>query len=238
MNQHISKNLVIVRAGDDSLHPGWIAGPEPRNWDCIVSYFGDERSRFRDPGVLRIDSKGPKWPALGGLLQDEWDSISRCDYVWLPDDDLSATTAAINCLFDCCQRFHLTLAQPSLSASSYVSHPITLHNPEYSVRFTNFVEIMAPCFTHEMLARVKHTFGENWSGWGLDYLWPQFCRPEERIAIVDAVQVRHTRPTGGPNYDHTKNLGISPMVEASRLLRKWSVKYGQPAMLGGIKAES
>src|SRR5664279_707363 len=32
--------LVIVRAGDRSLHPGWTQSPATRNWDLLVSYFG------------------------------------------------------------------------------------------------------------------------------------------------------------------------------------------------------
>jgi len=34
------KNLVIVRAGDQSLHPSWLEGPEERNWETILIYSG------------------------------------------------------------------------------------------------------------------------------------------------------------------------------------------------------
>jgi hypothetical protein len=39
------RNLVAVRAGDKSLHPHWLMGDGGRNWDLVVSYFGD------DPGL-------------------------------------------------------------------------------------------------------------------------------------------------------------------------------------------
>ena len=40
--------LVILRAGDQSLHPEWFtnARPESRNWDFHISYFGTSAVRF------------------------------------------------------------------------------------------------------------------------------------------------------------------------------------------------
>ena len=64
------RNLVIVRAGDASLHEQWLAGDGERNWDLIVNYFGDDPARYRNEDVRRIDSKGPKWPALHDLIQE------------------------------------------------------------------------------------------------------------------------------------------------------------------------
>jgi len=34
------RNLVIVRAGNSSLHPEWLKGDGARNWDIVVNYFG------------------------------------------------------------------------------------------------------------------------------------------------------------------------------------------------------
>ena len=52
------RNLVVVRAGDSSLHPGWLAGPGERNFDLVVSYFGDDPAKFKAPDVARVDQKG------------------------------------------------------------------------------------------------------------------------------------------------------------------------------------
>ena len=62
------KNLVVVRAGDNSLHPEWLDGSAERNWDLVVNYFGDDPDRYRTHDVVRIDGKGPKWPALQTLF--------------------------------------------------------------------------------------------------------------------------------------------------------------------------
>ena len=45
------QNLVIVRAGNSSLHEEWLTGAEERNWDLIVNYFGDDPQRYRRDDV-------------------------------------------------------------------------------------------------------------------------------------------------------------------------------------------
>ena len=62
----MKRSLVIVRAGDGSLHEEWLGqAPEgPRNFDLAVSYYGSDPRRFRAPGVQRYDSPGPKYPGL------------------------------------------------------------------------------------------------------------------------------------------------------------------------------
>ncbi len=45
------KNLVIVAAGDASLHEGWLAGAGERSWDLIVNYFGEDPQRYRRDDV-------------------------------------------------------------------------------------------------------------------------------------------------------------------------------------------
>src|ERR1700687_413368 len=99
---HRNKNLVIVRAGDSSLHPQWLTGPENRNWDIVVSYFGNDPNLYRMPGVTRIDDKGPKWDGLYNLISMHPQFIADYDYIWLPDDDLEITKSAINLLFNTC----------------------------------------------------------------------------------------------------------------------------------------
>jgi hypothetical protein len=164
------KNLVIVRAGDSSLHEEWLQAEGERNWDLIVNYFGDDPQRYRKDDVQRIDSKGPKWPALHDLVQKLGDDAFGYDYVWLPDDDLRTTKDGINSLFDIAAKHRLTLSQPALTRDSHLGHLITLRNRSFHLCFTNFVEIMAPCFSQDFLKQALPSFNENLSGWGLDIL--------------------------------------------------------------------
>lgn len=208
------RNLVVLRAGDDSLHEHWLTGPAPRNWDLVVSYFGDDPHRYRTGDTLRLDRKGPKWPALHHVLTvDLAESIDDYDYIWLPDDDLATDTTTINELFEYAARYRLSLSQPALTEDSYYTHEITLVDRRFELRYTNFVEIMAPCFRREFLLRCLPTFDGTRTGWGLDFHWPRFAADTSSIAIVDAVTVRHTRPVGGPNLTAARAAGVDPWTE-------------------------
>ena len=208
------RNLVIVRAGDHSLHPGWLGDENQRHWDIVVNYYGDQENLYCESHVQRIDSKGPKWPALHLLLQENPNFLNMYDYIWLPDDDLSTTMSEINNLFSVMYEYKLQIAQPSLEQSSYFSHLLTIHNDNFQLRFTNFVEIMAPCFATELLTKAMPFLNAGLSGWGLDFIWQKLVDvPENQIAIIDDVQVRHTRPVGGPNYKTLQERGISPWDE-------------------------
>jgi len=220
-----NRNLVIVRAGDKSLHEGWL-GPvgSQRDWDLVVSYFGNDEQMHRRPDVQRIDGKGPKWLGLYNLLRSDDIDWRSYDRIWLPDDDLAVAPETVQRLFMLADYHGLHLAQPSLSHDSYVSHAGTVHNPRFLLRRTNFVEVMAPVLTRELLERVLPTMVENESGWGLDFLWQMFLdRPRRDAGVIDAVQIRHTRPVGGPNYAKMKAEGKSPWDEMKALQRKYNI---------------
>jgi hypothetical protein len=212
------RDLVIVRAGDDSLHPSWLRGPGERSWDLVVNYFGDDPDRFREPDCVRIDSKGPKWPALQAFLRSHADLLGRYEYVWLPDDDIDCRTRDINRLFAAMRRHRLLLAQPALTPQSHFSWAATLRHPLARLRYTNFVEIMVPCFEREFLMRLVPTMGATLSGWGLDFVWPTMAGADaDRVAIIDTVAVTHTRPIGGANYRFLEERGVTGLEEAHAL---------------------
>jgi Protein of unknown function (DUF707) len=216
--------LTIVRAGNGSLHPDWLAGRGSRSWDIVVSYYGDDPDRFRAPDVTRIDSKGPKWPALHTLLQAHPELIARYDYIWLPDDDLATDMDTINRLFATCAALRLEAAQPSLTWDSYSTHLVTLRHENTLLRFTNFVEVMAPCLSSAMLARALPFFAENISGWGIDFMWSKLADdPQRGIAVLDTLTVRHTRPIGGPNYRILRERDLSPLVELRAFCKKHDI---------------
>ena len=214
--------LVIVRAGDRSLHPGWTNSVSTRNWDLIASYFGSDPELYRTDGEVRIDDQGPKWPGLHALLtrDQRWRDY---DYVWLPDDDLAIDETRINRLFALVASSELQLAQPTLSWVSFYSYEQTLRHPSFRLRYTNFVEVMAPCFESSFLARCLPTLAENQSGWGLGYVWARtLADPARGCAMIDEVELTHTRPVGGPNMAAVLATGSTPKAEYHALLRKHS----------------
>ena len=219
-------NLVIVRAGDESLHRRWLRGTagQERTWDLLVSYFGDDPTIYRDGECTRIDSKGPKWPALYELISNQEVLVRQYEAIWLPDDDLDCTLDDVNELFGIFAAEHLELAQPSLTLDSYITHMVTLHNSCFRIRYTSFVEIMAPCFSRRALSTLAPTFNANLSGWGLDFVWPAaLSAGPSKTAVIDDVQVRHTRPMGSANYGALKARGITAWDEMVELLDKYGI---------------
>lgn len=218
------RNLVIVCAGDSSLHPRWLQGGENRTWDLIVSYFGDDAERYLRPDVQRVDSKGTKWPALGAFMENNRELIGQYDFVWLPDDDIDCGSNDIDRMFEVARQEDLSLCQPSLEPDSYFTFPITLTIPVFKLRFTTFVEIMVPCFRRDLLLECVPTMSDTMSGWGLDYVWSTLANASGgRVAIIDAVTVVHTRPVGGPSYGLLRERGIAPHEEMRATLQKYGI---------------
>lgn len=198
------RNLVILRAGPDLLHPAWLQGwPErARTWDlCLCTYDAGTTTTATE---YRAHYPGSKFQGLARLLAEEnfWRGY---DYVWFPDDDLLADWQTINRMFELCRAYGLALAQPSLAPGSFVNHQITRRAEAGAVlRFTSFVEIMAPVFSQAALRRAAATFALNPSGYGLDHLWQAIIdAPPTAFAILDAVSVVHTRPIGA-SYDRRR----------------------------------
>lgn len=218
-------NLVIVRAGDTSFHSQWLERDPERDWDLIVSYYGDNDVAYRDDRYATVMCKGPKLSGIKQLFADDPELIERYERVFFPDDDLELIAGTISEFLKYCSSSDLALAQPSLSHDSFVSRVVTLYNPVSLVRYTNWVECMAPCFSREALALCLATFDETLTGWGLDNLW---CAMMSSVGlgmgIVDAIQMRHTRPYGGPNYQHVRDLGSSAMCELLTLQKKYGVR--------------
>ena len=115
------------------------------------------------------------------------------DYVWLPDWDLSFNCLDLHTIFSIAEQYDLDLCQPSLSSDSYISWTITQHNPELTLRITNFVEVMCPLFKSSFLKELLWTFDLNFSSWGLDFLWSSLSK-EHTLGIIDAMIIKHERP--------------------------------------------
>lgn len=192
------RNLVVLRSGDNSLHPLWLEtlDGERRTWDLCLSYYGNNPEEWRDRCEYFLPRKGSKFEGLAAVL-DQADFIWGYDYIWFPDDDLLIDGSEINTFFATARRFDLLLAQPALAPGCFINHRITEQQKDFRVRFTSFVEIMAPLFSREALAIVAPSFGINESGYGLDHLWPALLgAPLNRIGVVDEVAMVHTRPMG------------------------------------------
>jgi hypothetical protein len=191
-------NLVIAPAGDKSLYLEWLNG-EP-NFELVLLYYGDNievAKSFTKHTPHVYASKGFKWWLIKSFIEDNLEWVSQFEYIWLPDDDLSINTKSINELFEIAKKHSLWLCQPALLG--YASHNITLPRENSLLRFTNFVEVMAPLMDLDTLLKLKETFDVNYSSWGLDGVWPYLLgNPKDKVAIIDTVKMIHTKPPKSP----------------------------------------
>lgn len=220
--------LAVVRCGDQSLHPSWSG--EDRLFDIGISYFGDDHAKIFPEAKFVHRGKGGKWDGLFDFFQHFPETVEKYDYFWFPDDDIFAQASDINRLLQIGLENGLEVFQPSLDDKSYYSHLITLKHPSFDLRFTNFVEIMAPVISRDLLKQTLPLLEKSRSGFGMDFLWPKMAVDKsgtlKSAAIVDSVSVRHTRPVGGSLHQLMKKVGgrsaideMTDTLESSKLKR-------------------
>ncbi|WP_157271699.1 DUF707 domain-containing protein [Azohydromonas aeria] len=216
------RNLVVLRAGDGSLHREWIAAPR-RDFDLFISYYGRTPGRWQEDADHYEMRAGPKWPALAELLDEQAELIAAYDCVWFPDDDLSVQPHTLDRMFAFFHAHQLQLAQPALTRNSFHTWNTLLQDPHSQLRYTRFVEVMAPLFSRAALGACQDTFAQSHSGWGLDWTWPVLCERAglSGIAVIDATPVWHTRPLGGELY---RNHALDPRADAARVLSRYGLQ--------------
>lgn len=193
------RGLAVVRCGDRSLHESWAS--DTALFDVAVSYFGSDDHRTFPEARYVHRYKGGKWDGIAAFFAENPELLTRYDYFWLPDDDLILDGAAADRMLEVGIANRLDLWQPSLDQQSYYSHLITLQVDGLLLRYTNFLEIMAPVLRRHLLQDSLPIFSETKSGFGLDYLWPQRAGDfnidgHYACAILDSVTMTHTRPIG------------------------------------------
>ncbi len=220
------RNLVVVFANHHSLHLGWerdIADVD-RTWDLCVSFYGSPE-HYAHVGAAEFSSlqtatfKNRSAHAAFAADSPFW----AYDRIWLADDDLMVGWRDINRLFALAEENRLLLAQPALIEGSHVAHGITRQQPGKLLRFTSFVESMAPLFTREALALCAPVFQNQRHGYGVDYVWSWLLgAARNRMAVIDKIGILHTRPQTTA-FDPCANAreeqallsmyGVSPWVE-------------------------
>ena len=216
------RNLVISPIGDKSIHKEWLRGQ--KNFDFMGIYYGDDGEKYKEDCDFYIKTKGYQWKLMQDLYNTQRDFLAGYDAIWCPGDDIRISTEHINRTFEIFHEYKLKLAQPGLFPDRGSSHWVC--NPEKGckLRYTNFVEALAPMFTFESFSTVQHTFSETVSGWGMDWVWPKLL-DYEGIAIIDETLMWHTKPIGiGATYKALEEIGSSPGAELTMMLKKYEVE--------------
>ena len=135
--------------------------------------------------------------------------------------------------------YDLDIAQPAMSIDSYFSYLITIQCDFLKIRFSNFVEVMAPCLRKSLVKDMLPFFKDAFSGMGLDSIWTYKTRREpNKIAILDEVVMTHTRPVGGPLHQKLKEKNITFKEEISSNINKIGIEQVKPVIISAIDREN
>ncbi len=220
------KNCVITAVGKSSLHRLWTNGD--CHFDLHLIVYDDSYEEFIDDAPFVSHIKGYKLRVVYQYLQSNPKLLDSYEYFFIPDDDILMDSSQINSLFEQMRLYGLKIAQPAL-VDSYYLWVHTLRDPYCKIRYTNFVEMMVPCFSRKALRKVLFTFNENETGWGTETHWPLLIDAKDTdMAIVDAIPVVHTRPIQSGQTMHRK--------EAAAYLRKYQL-VTQVKELGCVPVE-
>ncbi|MDR6339102.1 hypothetical protein HNQ91_002153 [Filimonas zeae] len=192
-------NCIIAAVGSNSLHRNWINNNPAYDLHLIV-YDDSYQQHTGDTAFLHA-SKGYKFQLIHEYLTQNKELLNRYRYFYMPDDDILISPAEIEKLFSYMEQYTLAIAQPAI-ARLHWSYQHTVKQANSRLRYTNFVEIMQPCFSAEALQRVLPTFIQSRTGWGIDFRWAALLdSPRTTMAIIDDIHSIHTRAVQTSNHD-------------------------------------
>jgi len=189
-------NLVVTRAGACSLHHNWLLPDADRNFDVLVAAYDQAAIKSDTCGVMHMYVPGPKVAGWNEVFLAKPELLTRYQRIAFIDDDIETNSTTLAACFDVGQSENLLLWQPSLSWKSYATFGATLRNSAFQIRYVNCVEMMCPFFEASYLTQVLPLFSLGFES-GIDLIWCSLTeQPERRFAIVDCLEVTHTRPVG------------------------------------------
>lgn len=211
----MTKYCVIAAVGQLSLHRKWT--DESSEFDLHLIIYDNSFDIFKNDTPFVIQMKGFKFRLIHNYLAMNIHLIDQYKYFYMPDDDILIDSFNIHKLFAYMEKYKLAIAQPALS-DSYFTWCHTIRRPETKIHFTNFVEMMQPCFSRHALKKVQFTFIENQSGWGMDFHWGVLVDYRKmNMAIIDDVVSVHTRPVQS-NFKKDLNTYITKYNLSTEIL--------------------
>ena len=234
-----SRNLILLRAGDASLHGTWLGDSiAQRQWDMHISYFGSKGGPQPCDEAISVshDFQKNKWPGLAAALESNQFSLDDYDYVALPDDDLISTVDDWNRAFQIAREYDLGACQLSLDQASFVGFLWTVKRPFLKLRYTSTIEFMAPVVRTDVLRKIiPYLTAEN-NVWAMDHIVTHLLGDVPRsMAVLDAATVLHTRAFfTGPLYDHVREAGLTPEQARSAFLEEHGIEQKPSIGYGAI----
>jgi hypothetical protein len=190
--------LVVIRASGQARYKTWMRTGAVRTWDLLVNYPADRDFDDEVANYVAIGGRA-KYPAARDLYYaDSWIMRERTAVLFL-DDDIDIAFEDLDRLFRTFVACDLWLAQPSWAQGSPGATELTLRNPQFEARYTNFVDGAATLFSQSALAACVESFDRPARDNELGSLWPKLLEaPFDRVGVIDAVAVRSAGGAGGP----------------------------------------
>jgi len=187
--------------GKASLRSAWITECTNRNFDVVLLGYHTitDQEILTSACVKVFHYHDYKWWMIQDFFAQHGDYLKDYTSFFFLDDDIEISAPQINNLFACFNYLPLQLAQPSLTADSFMSWQSLQHRKNSGLRYVTTVELMCPMMKQPALNKLLPTFKLTKSGWGVDLLWgkqiPQYFGAKQ-IAVLDIIQVRHGKPVG------------------------------------------
>lgn len=227
LDESYKKNAVFVPVGKDSLHRQLLKGDADFDLHLLI-YDGSYNKFCNDSDFVACDA-GYKMDMTYRYLHRHPELFEKYEYFFLLDDDIVISTEDVNRLFSMMREYQLKIAQPSL-VMSYYTYKHTAFHPFYILRYTNFVEMMMPCFSRDALKAVLPTFEQKIRWCGIEMHWPVLVGSNHKdMAIVDAVSAKHTRPV--QSWNSLSQLQQENYLKKHNL--SWSIE-----MYGGLPLDN
>jgi GT2 family glycosyltransferase len=116
------------------------------------------------------------------------------------DDDIAIRRGFFDRFLGLLEHFDVAIAEPALTRMSYLTWLVTRRRPFSLVRETWYVEPQLTAFRSDVVGELL-PFSEAYDGFGQDYHWATRARQRGwRVAIVDAVPIRHESRRYGTQY--------------------------------------
>lgn len=209
------RNLVIVMAGDASVHEQYAVDRDFELWVCHWGADEAVAARYRKSCDRLFRMTGQKWALVrevGRLARRErLPPFSDYDYVFLPDDDIDFPGGAgqVSEAFALAREIGADIFQPAIANENVAAGwSETRCVPGNLCRATSLAEIMMPAYSGAIFAScvlpLLHALIHIEAGWGIEPLIARFGealrdRPT-RTFVLDKIPVVHTRPIGqGPS---------------------------------------
>ncbi|HMF49807.1 MAG TPA: hypothetical protein VK603_14240 [Candidatus Saccharimonadales bacterium] len=236
------ENLIVVRAGDSSLHATFFAGSDsPRSWDLHVSYFGSAGAPAAVEGedfTWSADGGSSKFPGLYTCFEKTPSFFEDYQYIAIPDDDIICTRDDWNTAFALAREYSVAACQLSLNARSFYSHDITLQRKGLRLRWATMIEPLAPIIRADILQKLMPIFALRGNMWAIDdALCELVIDTPNSLAILDAVSVVHTREVMSSSvYDRVLANGKTPAQVQAEFMQRHGIKRHERKLVGAVDA--